>query len=68
MDQVKEATPESWDAEYSRGWTEGLAMLQKDREAAFKWEGGAYRDMIEPSPFEMGKADVICEHWIARAM
>lgn len=56
------------DAEYKRGWQEGLRMLQADWRKAEAWEGGPYRDMDEPSWFDMGKADVISEHNVARRM
>ncbi len=64
----KNPTDAENDAEYKMGWQEGLKMLQRDWRQAEAWEAGPYRDMPEPSWFEMGKADVISEHNVARRL
>jgi hypothetical protein len=56
------------DAEYTRGWQTGLEMLRVDPAGAYKWEATTYLGMDEPSWFDMGVADVISEHRVARAI
>lgn len=50
------------DAEYQRGWGEGLKLLRQDPKKAVAWEFNVYRQMKSPSWYDMGKADVIAEH------
>lgn len=60
------ASPE-WDAEYTRGWNDGVKMLQKDPEKAFDW-WRKNEITIESTPYESGKSDVISEAWVARGI
>jgi hypothetical protein len=53
------------DADYKSGWQAGLKMLH-DREAAYRWEREVYAKEVRPSWFDMGQADVIAEHRVAR--
>lgn len=54
------------DADYKMGWQAGLKMLREDREGAYRWERDVYAKAARPSWIDMGKADVITEHRIAK--
>lgn len=56
------------DAEYRRGWEDGYAWVMRDPRAAYEWEWEVYREMKEPSWYDMGKSDVITEHRVAHAV
>lgn len=54
------------DAEYTRGWKDGVKMLQSNRETAFSW----WREWSEETGgdgtwYDMGRGDVISEAWAA---
>lgn len=53
------------DAEYRRGWQAGLGLLDEGRQKAYQWWREVYSNLSEPSWFDMGKGDVISEHWVA---
>lgn len=51
------------DAEYKRGWQDGLSWLRRNAKEAHAWERNGQNRPF-PSWYDMGKSDVISEHQV----
>lgn len=51
---------DKWEADYTRGWTEGVALFKGDKSAALAFRSRYLAD-ADPSAYDMGKSDAISE-------